>query len=394
LSLVSGLTAVGNITVEKGKVVMNVNVIDPERQRVFPAELKKAESGFLLNPVTGAGIGETGILLSPGWIDLHCHVFHGMTSLGVNPDQIGIRSGVHLLVDAGSAGAETAAGFFRYVLPCYKTKIKAFLNVSLIGLVTMREYADVRNIDAAKTAAAIGEYPGFLCGVKVRSSGIIVEDKGLLPLKKALQAAEKANVPLMVHIGETPPANEANLELLRQGDILSHCFHGKDHPLFAADGRPIAAMAEAMERGIVLDVAHGAASMDKNVARRVIERGFRNFVISTDLHIRNVNGPVYSLAHTMTKFWALGMELPEVIASVTLRPALALGLHGWCRLDNPVRNATLFKVREWRPGDPEALDSMKNPIDTVKVIRPVSVIYEGELIQLDPETLVLGSELS
>jgi dihydroorotase len=362
---------------------MIVKVIDPERQRVFPAELSKTESGFQLNPAAGNGGRENGVFLSPGWIDLHCHVFHGMTSLGVNPDQIGIRNGVHLLVDAGSSGAETVAGFFRYVVPCYKTKIKAFLNVSLIGLVSMREYADVRNIDAAKTAAAIGEYPGFLCGVKVRSSGIIVEDKGLLPLKKALQAAEKANVPLMVHIGETPPANEANLELLRQGDILSHCFHGKDHPLFTADGRPSAALAAALERGIVLDVAHGAASMDRNVARRVIDCGFRDFVISTDLHIRNVNGPVYSLAHTMTKFLALGMELPEVIAAVTLRPAHALGLDGWCRLDNPLRNATLFTVSEWRPGDPVAADSLNHPICTDRVIRPESVIYDGELIELD-----------
>jgi dihydroorotase len=361
---------------------MIVKVIDPDRKRVFLAELDKAESGFVLNQVPEGCHQTTEIWLSPGWIDLHSHVFDGMTSLGVNPDQIGIQSGVHLLIDAGSSGAETVAGFVRYVAPHYQTKIKAFLNISVIGLTTMREYADIRNIDPAKTVAALEKYRDFLCGVKVRSSGIIVEDKGLLPLQQALQAAGQAQVPLMVHIGETPPDNEENLKLLRRGDILSHCFHGKNQPLFDPDGRPILALAKAMERGIVLDVAHGAASMDKNVAKRALDRGYRDFVISTDLHIRNVNGPVYSLAHTMTKFLALGMDLPEIIAAVTLRPARALGLNNWCRLENPVRNATLFKVRDWKPGDVTAVDSMKNVIATDQVIEADGVIYEGEYVKL------------
>ncbi|TCL72375.1 dihydroorotase [Hydrogenispora ethanolica] len=361
---------------------MIVKVIDPAGNKVFPAELVKTEQGYDLKPVN-EDVRQTEIpYLSPGWIDFHTHVYHGVTSLGVNPDAIGINRGVHLLIDAGSAGAETVEGFIRYVAPCYKTKIKAFLNISTIGLTTMREYADIRNIDPDKTAAAIERYRDFLCGVKVRSSGIIVEDKGLLPFKNAIRAAEKAGVPIMVHMGETPPANADNLALFRKGDILSHCFHGKNEPLFGPDGAPIPEMAQAMERGIVLDVAHGAASMDRNVARQVLRRGYRDFIISTDLHIRNVNGPVYSLAHTMTKFLALGMDLPEVIAAVTFRPAQALGIKDWCRLDHPIRRATLFRVRDRKPEDPILMDAMKNVIDAEKAIEPTGLIYEGELVTL------------
>ena len=256
------------------------------------------------------------------------------------------------------------------------------MNISTIGLTTMREYADIRNIDPDKTAAAIAKYRDFLCGVKVRSSGIIVEDKGLLPFKNAIRAAEKAGVPIMVHMGETPPANADNLALFRRGDILSHCFHGKNEPLFGPDGAPIPEMAEAMQRGIVLDVAHGAASMDRDVARNVIRRGYRDFIISTDLHIRNVNGPVYSLAQTMTKFLALGMALPEVIAAVTFRPAQALGIKDWCRLNRPIRRATLFKVRDRQPEDPILMDAMKKAIAAEKEIEPTGLIYDGELLAL------------
>jgi dihydroorotase len=361
---------------------MIVTVIDTGGRQSFPADLVKTEQGFQLNRIDGAVDQSDITYLSPGWIDFHTHVYHGVTSLGVNPDQIGINSGVHLLIDAGSAGAETVAGFVEYVAPRFKTRIKAFLNISLIGLTTMREYADPRNIDPDQTAAAIEKYRDFLCGVKVRSSGIIVEDKGLLPFHNAIRAAEQVKVPIMVHMGETPPANADNLALFRPGDILSHCFHGKNEPLFGADGRPIPEMAQAMDRGIVLDVAHGAASMDKNVAQSVIARGYNDFIISTDMHIRNVNGPVYSLAHTMTKFLALGMDLLEVITSVTLRPARVLGLNDWCRLDRPVRQATLFKVRDRKAGDPVLTDSMKNVIDAARMIQPTGLIFDGELLNI------------
>jgi dihydroorotase len=361
---------------------MIVKVIDPNGDGIFPAELVKTRQGFDLNRVDVDCGQEEEIFISPGWIDFHTHVFHGMTTLGVNPDQIGINSGVHLLIDAGSSGAETVAGFVQYVAPSYKTKIKAFLNISSIGLTTMREYADIRNIDVDKTVAAIKKYRDFICGVKVRSSAIIVEDKGLLPFQNAIKAAEKANVPVMVHMGETPPINDSNLALFRRGDVLSHCFHGKNEPLFGADGFPIPEMKKAMERGIILDVAHGAASMDKNIAKSVIGRGYNNFIISTDIHIRNVNGPVYSLALTMTKFLALGMDLKEVISSVTLRPARALGLNDWCRLGKSIQNATLFKVRGRKESDLPLMDSMKNVIEAEKVIEPNGIIYQGELIKL------------
>ncbi len=325
-----------------------------------------------------SGPGGESLFLSAPWIDSHCHIFYGTTSFGLRPDDIGLKTGVHLLVDAGSVGAETVRAFTEYIVPEAKTKILAFLNISSIGLVTMREHHDLRLLDVQRAAETVLANPSLLVGIKVRSSGTIVEDKGVEPFHRALAAAEMAGCPVMVHVGEQPPANEENLSLFRAGDILTHCFHGKDKPLWNPDGTPIPEMEKALARGVRLDVGHGAASFDATVAGPVIRRGFHDFSISTDLHGRSVKAPAVSLATTMTKCLSLGMPLEAVIRSVTAIPAERLGLTGWC--DNPGRNGTVFRVRPARP-DERFTDAAKHTMPVQEVIEPVAVIVDGAWIE-------------
>lgn len=358
---------------------VRVNIVDPQESGIRAGLLERGAHGFSLTVLEDRAPRENDFYISPPWIDSHCHVCHGITSFGLRPDSVGWRQGVHLLVDAGSAGEETVPGFRDYVLPCCRTKVLAFLNISSIGLVTMQECFDMRKLDPGKTAACIRAYPGFLLGVKVRSSDVIVEGKGTAPLKRAVAAAEKAECPIMIHMGENPPSNEENLALLRSGDVLSHCFHGKETPLWTSGGEPVPALREALERGVVLDVAHGAASFSQRVAAAAIAKGYRDFIISTDLHGRNICGPVYSLSHTMSKFLALGLELREVIRAVTVKPARTFGLKAWG--DCLTENCTLFKLRERRESDPPFMDSTGEPINVSKVIEPAAVIMDGELLE-------------
>ena len=215
---------------------MRVNIIDSENGTIAAGELREGLKGECeIISLPDETPRKEDLYVSPPWIDSHCHIYHGMTSFGLRPDDVGYKQGVHLLIDAGSSGEETVRGFREYVLLHYKTKVKAFLNISSIGLVTMQESFDMRKLDPDKTAACIGANRDFLLGVKVRSSEVIVEDKGTAPLKRAVEAAEKAGVPIMIHMGENPPSNEDNLALLRGGDILSHCFHGKNVPLWTPE---------------------------------------------------------------------------------------------------------------------------------------------------------------
>ncbi len=50
--------------------------------------------------------------------------------------------------------------------------------------------------------------------------------------------------------------------------------------------------------------------------------------ISSDLHVYNVNGPVYDLAHIVTKFLHLGLSLDDALTRVTSVPAEVIHMPG------------------------------------------------------------------
>jgi dihydroorotase len=76
-----------------------------------------------------------------------------------------------------------------------------------------------------------------------------------------------------------------------------------------------------MERGVIFDVGHGAGSFSWDTVETAMSQGVAPQTISSDLHIYNVNGPVYDLANVVTKFLHLGMPLDDAIAKVTSVPA-------------------------------------------------------------------------
>lgn len=386
---------------------INVMVFDGGGQTPHPMTLVVRDGKVLeLTPQLEPFSQEETLFLSDGFIDSHAHVYDGATDLGVSVDKIGYRTGVHLVVDAGSAGAINFPCLRDYVMPAHQTPVKAFLNISRIGLVTKQPYHDRRVIDVAAAVRMLREDGGrYLLGVKVLSSGLIVEDAGLEPLRAGVTAARECGVRVMVHLVEGPPANQDTMPLLEKGDIITHCFHGAPNldanrraahgaaldfsychlpnVMWNPDGTPTKPLEDALHRGVCLDVGHGAGSLDQRVARSTIAAGMRNFSISTDAHIRNVNGVVRNLPHTMSKFLALGMSLGEVIASVTAIPARQLGLDDWC--GQPMQHATLFSLRPVVAGDPPFLDSFGDSIPVKQVIEPKAIICQGRLLKLDEQ---------
>lgn len=383
---------------------LRVMAYDAAKGCFLPAELTVAD-GMVQSLLPCPGVpgeknpGDT-LYLCDGLIDSHAHVYDGATDLGVPADRIGLNTGVHLIIDAGSAGSINFPCFRDYVMPAHETPVKAFLNISRIGLTTKQPYHDRRVIDIPAAVRSLKEDGGkYLLGIKVLSSGLIVEDAGMEPMRAAAAAARQAGCPVMAHLTEGPPSNGETMACLEKGDIITHCFHGapnyaallkasRGHPvdrsycsqdniMWRDDGTPGAPLADALNRGVFLDVGHGAGSLDQRVARAAIAQGVRNFSISTDAHIRNVDGAVRDLPHTMSKFLAMGMTLAEVVASVTLIPARQLGLSDWC--SHLCTRATLLRVRPARADDPPLLDSYGAQIDGKERIQPAGIIRSGRL---------------
>ncbi len=93
-----------------------VNVVDPVAKEIYPARLRLEADGYFLERSVDPGAAAE-LFLSPGWIDLHAHVYHGVGSLPIPADAVGVDTGVHLIADAGSAGEATVTGLRNMSLP-------------------------------------------------------------------------------------------------------------------------------------------------------------------------------------------------------------------------------------------------------------------------------------
>ncbi|GAA4589639.1 dihydroorotase [Actinoplanes octamycinicus] len=278
----------------------------------------------------------SGRLVTPGLIDLHTHVGPGYW--GIDPDPVAWHSGVTTWVDAGSAGAYTLDGL-RRVAAGATVRVPALLNISAIGLAGRTgESRDLASCDVALAIDTIQAHRELVRGIKVRIDRETVGDNGVEPLRRGLAAAEACGVPVMVHIGTAPPGLDEVLDLLRPGDIVTHCASGIAAPLGPA-------VHAAAERGVLLDLGHGSGGFAFDVLAAQLDAGLRPDTISTDLHARSLYGPVFDLPTTMAKALAVGIPPSEVIAAVTSRPARALGLPGGTLVVGAPADLAVFEVR-------------------------------------------------
>ena len=89
-------------------VLRGGRVIDPASGRdeivdIAFGEGKVIEIGHDLRDNGAEVVDARGLLVVPGLIDLHTHVYWGGTSLGVDAAKVARRSGTTTFVDAGSA---------------------------------------------------------------------------------------------------------------------------------------------------------------------------------------------------------------------------------------------------------------------------------------------------
>lgn len=78
----------------------------------------------------------------------------------------------------------------------------------------------------------------------------------------------------------------------------------------------------AQQRGIVMDVRHGANGFVFSQAIPAIQQGLIPNSISSDLHVANMNAGQKDMANIMSKFLNMGVALSEVIKLSTWNPAM------------------------------------------------------------------------
>ena len=268
----------------------------------------------------------SGRILTPGWIDIHAHIYAGSTTWGIRGDALCLATGVTTIVDAGSAGWANFQGFVDYVIEPARTQVLGYVHISGIGLTygPVGEMVDLRYGDPERTAFAAHYWQRHCAGIKVRQGGFQVGDNGVEPLRLGVQAAAWADMPVMVHIANGVAVEEV-LSLLRPGDIVTHCYQGTGDGVVDDSGVVVDAVWAARERGVLFDLGHGGGSFDYGVAISALANDFVADVISTDLHAHSWDSPIESMPETASKLLNLGVPLERVVHQSTTAAAAAIG---------------------------------------------------------------------
>ena len=328
-------------------------------------------------------VDATGHLVTPGMIDLHVHVFEGVSHYGIAPDPHCLARGATTVVDAGSAGADTFVGFRKYVIEMSDTRIYALLNISSRGMLSpaIGELDEIKWANTSRALQVIEANRDLILGVKVRLTRdmVVGANAGLEPLYRAREAADAARLPLMIHPQEAWCASlDDVLAQMRDRDILTHSYHGRSHGILDEDGCVRSAVRDARERGVLFDVGHGAGSFSWRVCEAAVAQNFPPDTISSDLHIMNLHGPVYDLATTVSKFLHLGFSLDDALAKVTDAPAQVMGMEEEIGTLRPGAHGDAV-VFDLQAGTFELLDCEGEMRVARQRLEPVTVIKGGRI---------------
>src|SRR5947209_14603854 len=133
-------------------------------------------------------ISATGLLVTPGLIDIHAHVFVNAHDMGGHTDHFCRASGVTTLCDAGSTGSATFAGLRHVIDGHVRTRTRAFVNLSAIGIVGTSRGGELSHFpyaDPEGCARTIIENPDLAIGVKLRYGPSLVWEYTTEPVKMA-----------------------------------------------------------------------------------------------------------------------------------------------------------------------------------------------------------------
>jgi dihydroorotase len=241
---------------------------------------------------------------------------------------------------------------------------------------------DLRNLDPDYAADVLERNGDVVVGFKVRACAAGPDPRRSPFLTLAQQLAGER--PCMIHMGRFPHTRSIStadaLDSLRPGDVVTHCYRGSGGAL-DRNGRILPNFVDAYQRGVRFDVGHSGEDFRFRAARILLDAGYPPHTISTDLNIFNLRGPVFSLATTMTKLWALGIDLIDVVAMASVNVAETIGRtssHGRLELGRKA-NISVLRIVE----RPTSLSDGYRSLRVDRVLEPVGCTVAGTWYDAD-----------
>lgn len=317
-----------DLLIKHGRVIDPKNGIDA-RLDVAITDGRIVKVGEIPGGSAKKVIDATGLLVTPGLIDIHTHVFVGGKpetfadgSNSVSADDFTFRSGVTTVVDAGTSGWRNFPTFKANVIDKSATRILAFLSIAGSGMSGKPTQEDVSDMDSRMTANTVRQYPDVIVGVKIGH----YEGKDWAPFDRAVAAGTMANVPLLVECHLPQYSLEDQLNKMRPGDIITHSFEEIPDrmPVTDEQGKIRPFVIKAKERGVLFDLGHGGFGFWFSEAIPAFQQGLAPNTFGTDLHRFSMNSGMNSMTNLMSKYLNMGMELTDVIRRATWNAAQAI----------------------------------------------------------------------
>jgi dihydroorotase len=271
-----------------------------------------------------------GLYVVPGLVDIHVHAYAGTGARNIAgdgsiySDAHTFRSGVTIVVDAGTSGWRTLPDFKDRIIDRSKTRVLALLNIVGRGMAG-RPLEQLReDMDPVQTAALALQFPEVVVSIKTAH----YDGPEWIAVERAVKAGRMVKLPVMVDFGTFRPERpfpQLVLEKLRPGDTCTHMYLSLPGygvvPLFDAEGRLLPYLAQARGRGIKFDLGHGFESFPWDQVVLAVRQGWLPDSISTDLYARSMNAALKDMTTVLSKFLPLDMPLADLIRRSTWGPA-------------------------------------------------------------------------
>ncbi len=391
----SGVNEVMDVAVADGKIAMVAKDIPP-------ASAKAVED-------------VSGKLVLPGLIDTHAHVFRYVSGrFGLEPDMVGVDSGVTAVVDQGGPSCMTFPAYRHYIAEKSATRCYAFMSAYVVGGLEGHYYPELYSpdgVDVKATVAAATANRDIVKGIKAHAEIGGFARWGTKVMELAAEIGREADLPVYVHFGQLWALPESGVngenadtivervvKLLRPGDILAHPFTRHPGGFVDSSGKVHPIIQRAIEIGLKIDVGHGSHFSYK-MARKAIDAGIVPHTLGADMHGYNTKVPApagtpsgehpdeenhpfmgqarFSLTQAMSSLMALGLSLEQVVPMVTSNPALMLGLQSEIGSLAPGRIADISVLHDDR-GRFRLQDNEKTPVIAERLLRPAFCLRAGK----------------
>ena len=360
----------------------------------------KRQQGVPENYLANRVIDATGLVVTPGIIDIHTHVAGGLRrsspyveDMMQDADTAGVNSGVTTVVDAGSCGVANIGGLVNHVIPNAKTRVLALLNVGSLGVNRIPEVTSALDIEHEAAVATIESRKDVIIGVKARMVSPGIAELGMDLPKAAKSIANDAGVRLMVHVGDTTGQSDEAMnaapkilaELLTENDIVTHSFSAARGGLIDANKTLLREALDARNRGVKFDIGVGGRNFSFDAAKRVLDGGLTPDTISSDVTLQSrYAGTAYSQLDSIGKVISLGISLEDALVMSTRNPAAVLGPQTeqtlGCMAPGTHADLTILRIHEgeWEYIDGDGLINI-GPY----ALEPVSCIRAGQVMPID-----------